>query len=97
MSLRLWLWVGTVVDLVVFVPAAYMAVATLDLYQQSDGSAAITGIMFLFFALPVFCIAAPLAAWRSVRRGRSSHHVALLFAMPLIYAAFLAVFLMQGA
>jgi uncharacterized membrane protein YozB (DUF420 family) len=50
----------------------------------------------LFFALPVFCIAAPLAAWRALRRGRSPAHIVGLFVAPLIYAAFLVAFLMQG-
>jgi uncharacterized membrane protein YozB (DUF420 family) len=45
----------------------------------------------------VFCIAAPLAAWRALRRGRSPAHIVGLFVAPLIYAAFLVAFLMQGA
>ena len=96
MTPRFWLWVGTAIDLAVFVPATYMAVATLNLYQQSDESAEIAAVVFLFFALPVFCIAAPLAAWRAQRRGRSHAHLVALFAAPLVYAAFLVIFLMQG-
>jgi hypothetical protein len=73
-----------------------MAVGALQIYLQSDRSAEITGVLILFFALPVFCIAAPSAAWRAQRRGRSPAHIVGLFAAPLIYAAFLVVLLMQG-
>ena len=97
MNPRNWLWVGTVIDLIVFFPASYLAVGALQIYQQSDRSAEITGVLLLFFALPVFCIAAPLAAWRALRRGRSPAHIGGLFVAPLVYAAFLVAFLMQGA
>ena len=96
MRRRLWLWVGTVSNAIVFTPAAYMAVSALQLYRQSDGAAQIAGVLFLFFALPVFCIAAPLAAWRAERRGRSLGHIIAVLAAPLVYATFLAVFLMQS-
>jgi hypothetical protein len=74
-----------------------MAVGALQVYQQSDGSPAIVGVMFLFFALPVFCIAAPLAAWRAQRRGRPRGTIVGLLAAPVVYAAFLVIFLIQGA
>jgi hypothetical protein len=74
-----------------------MAVGALQVYQQSDGSPEIVGVMFLFFALPVFCISAPLAAWRAQRRGRPPGTIVGLFVAPLVYAAFLVVFLMQAA
>jgi hypothetical protein len=87
---------GTVLNAIMFAPAAYMAVSALQLYQQSDGAAQIAGVLFLFFALPVFCIAAPLAAWRAEHRGRVLGHIIAVLAAPLVYAMFLAVFLMES-
>ena len=92
-----WLWAGTVIDLLLFVPAAYMAVSALDIYRQSDASPQIMGVILLFFALPVFCIASPFAAWRAHVRGRQLGTVAGLLVAPVVYAAFLVAFLFQGA
>lgn len=97
MKRPVWLWVGTVIDALLFLPAAYMAVGALDIYQHSEGSPQIMGVLMLFFALPVFCIAAPFAAWRGQRRGRPLGTLVGLLVAPIVYAAFLVVFLFQGA
>ena len=90
-----WLWIGTAVNAVLFFPAAYMAANAIDIVRQSEISGPAGGVAALFVALPVFCIAVPFAAWRSVRRGRSSAHTTTLLLAPLIYAAFLVVLLVS--
>lgn len=94
MGARAWLWLGTVLDFVLLLPAFYMAIAAVDAVGRSDGSPFAIAIAVLFFALPVFCIAAPAAGWRAHKHGRSTAHVAGLFAAPLVYAVFLVVLLL---
>ena len=93
MGPRAWLWLGTVLDLLVLLPAFYMAIAAVDAVSRSDLSAFSVVVAALFFALPVFCIASPLAGWRAAKRGGSALHVASLFASPLVFGAFLILFL----
>jgi hypothetical protein len=92
---RVWLWLGIIVNALVFVPAAYMAASAINIARASDFNAPSASIAGLFLALPVFCIAVPFAARRSVKRGRSSAHTAILLLSPLVYAVFL-VFLLVG-
>jgi hypothetical protein len=90
-----WLWLGTILNALLFLPAAYMAASAFDIARQDEFSGASAAIAGIFFALPVFCIAVSFAAWRSAARGRSSTHLALLLLSPLAYAVFLTVLLMN--
>ena len=92
-----WFWVLTALNLVVLAPAIYMALATVAIVEQNDWAPLAVGIALLFCVLPVFCVAAPWAAWRALGRGRSSTHAAMQLGAPLVYAAFLVLFLMRGA
>ncbi len=78
MKIRSLIWIGTAIDAVLLLPALYMAIGAVDLAGQSDQSPSVIAVVVLFFALPVFCVAAPAAA---------------LVASPLVYAVFLVVFL----
>ena len=88
-----WLWVGTIANAILFLPAAYMAASAIDIVRGTDPSGTAVGLVSLLFALPLFCIAVPFAAWRSVKRGRSSAHTTALLLAPLVYAAFLVALL----
>jgi len=93
MNLKPLVWVGTIINAVLLFPAIYMAIATVDLAQRSDGSGPVIALVVLFFALPVFCLAAPLAAWRAHKRHKDDLNPVLLLAAPLVYATFLVIFL----
>jgi hypothetical protein len=93
MAARVWLWLGTALDAILLPPAFYMAIAAVDIAVKSDGSPLAIVIAVFFCMLPVFCIAAPAAAWRARKNGRDYGHIAGLFAAPLVYAGFLVVFL----
>ena len=93
MTARAWLFVGTALNLLLLVPAFYMAIATVDVVSQSDRSPSAIGVAVLFVAFPVLCILAILSAWRAAKRGRPGGRIAAMFAAPWIYLAFLLVFL----
>lgn len=93
MKIRSLIWIGTAIDAVLLLPALYMAIGAVDLAGQSDQSPSVIAVVVLFFALPVFCVAAPAAAWRAHARRKHDLHSVLLVASPLVYAAFLVVFL----
>src|SRR5262249_1888642 len=84
-----WLWAGTILNSARARPAAYMAANAINIARETDMSSPAVSIAALFVFLPVFCIAVPLAAWRSIKRGRSSGHTAALLLSPFVYAAFL--------
>jgi uncharacterized membrane protein YozB (DUF420 family) len=90
-----WFWAGTVLNAALFLPAAYMAANAINIARETDMSAPAVSIAALFVFLPVFCIAVPLAAWRSIKRGRSSGHTAALLLSPLVYAVFLVILLLN--
>jgi len=90
-----WLTVGTVLDLVLLPPSAYMAWEELQLVGQSDRSPSVIGLTILFVALPVFCLACPWAAWRANRRGRPLSTVIGFFAAPWIDALVLTALLIS--
>jgi hypothetical protein len=90
---RPWLIVLMAIDALLFLPAAYMAVGALDVALTVRGSPVATAIAALFLALPVFCIAAPLAAWRANRGGQGTRHAIVLTIAPVAYALFLTLFL----
>jgi hypothetical protein len=92
-GVRPWLVAVTVVDALLFLAAAYMAVGALDVAVTARGSDIANAIAALFLALPVFCVAAPLAAWRAFHRSKSLTRIVFLMLAPLIYALFLTLFL----
>jgi len=93
MSSRLWWWAALVLDLMLLLPAFYMAMGAAGIAVRSDGSPAAIMVATLFFALPVFCILTPLAAWRARMRARPLLQIAAILAAPLIYVIFLVIFL----
>jgi hypothetical protein len=96
MSPRIWWWVGAGLDLILLPPAFYMAIGAVDIAVRSEGSPAAIAVAVLFFVLPVFCIMAPLAAWRARVLARPPLQVGALFAAPWIYAIFLVIFLFDA-
>ena len=93
MSPRNWWWVGAVLDFILLLPASYMAIGAAGIAARTDGSPAAVGVATLFSALPIFCILAPLAAWRASNRKRPTIQILLLLASPWVYAVFLVAFL----
>ena len=96
MTARVWLWMGTGLDLILLAAAIYMAISAVDVVSRSDRSPVAIGIAGVFLVFPVLCIVALIAGWRAHSRGRSSRRIVALFAAPWIYAGFLAVFLNYG-
>jgi hypothetical protein len=93
MSLRLWLWLGTALNAIILLPAAFMAFSAIGFaFTYPQGTASFVAL--LFAALPVFCVVAPFAAWRLHRKRPRDLNAALTVAAPLIYAAFLVVLLL---
>ena len=90
-----WLTIGTVLDLILLPPSAYMAWEELKLVAESDRSPGVIGLTILFVALPIFCLACPWAAWRSSRRGRPLGTVIGFFAAPWIDAMVLTTLLLS--
>ncbi len=93
---RAWLWLGILANGLLLLPAFYMAISAFAVAMDSGGSGIAFAIAALFFALPVFCIWAPLSAWRMFPTTGFSAHVGFLLVAPFAYAAFLAAFLLTG-
>ncbi|HMI94883.1 MAG TPA: hypothetical protein VK479_00120 [Micropepsaceae bacterium] len=96
MSPRIWWWVGAVLDLILLLPALYMAIGAVEIAFRSQGSPAAAAVATLFSALPIFCILAPWAAWRASVRARPATQIVVLFAAPWVYAVFLVAFLFSA-
>jgi hypothetical protein len=95
MSLRLWLWLGTALNAIILLPAAFMAFSAIGFaFTYSQGTASF--VAFLFAVLPIFCVVAPFAAWRLHRKRPRDLNAAFMMAAPLIYATFLAALLRWG-
>jgi hypothetical protein len=93
MSLRLWLWLGTALNAIILLPAAFMAFSAVGFaFTTSQGTASFVAL--LFAALPVFCVVAPFAAWRLHRKHPRDLNAAFTMAAPLVYAAFLVLLLL---
>jgi hypothetical protein len=93
MGVRLWLWVGSGLDLLLLLAGFYTAISVVDVVGRSDRSPFTVGVALLFVALPVLVILAVLSAWRAAKHGRSLRRIATLFATPWVYGVFLLVFL----
>jgi len=96
MSPRGWWWVGAVLDLILLLPALYMAMGAVDIAMRSEGSPTAVAVASLFSVLPIFCVLAPWAAWRARARSRPAAQIMVLFATPWVYAGFLVIFLFSG-
>jgi len=90
---RLWLWMLIAVDVVLLFPGFYMASQAVGIARVDQASAEAMGVAVLFMALPVFCLAAPYAAWRALSVRRDNANALALAAMPILYAAFLTLFI----
>jgi hypothetical protein len=91
--IRLWLLVGTLLNAVIFVPAAYMAINAVALAMNYPESGFILAVALLFQASPAFCVLCPFAAWRTYRKRPDDRNAVIMVAAPLVYAAFLVAFL----
>ena len=63
--MREWLWLGMAADLVMLAFSLHMAVDAVAVFNSADVSDVATGAVGLFVVLPVFCVVAPVAAWRA--------------------------------
>ena len=89
---RHWLWTLIAVDAVILLPAFYMASQAVGIAGADKASMETLGVAALFMALPVFCLAAPYAAWRAHSARGEDENAAAIAAMPILYAAFLTLF-----
>ena len=93
MSVRAVLWALIALDMLILLPAIPLAANAAGIALGNRDSFDALAVAALFLALPVFCLAAPLAAWRAhAHRGRDRHAL-MLAAAPAAYAAFLMLFL----
>jgi len=93
MTLRVWLWLGTALNAIVLLPAAFMAFSAIGFaFSSAQGTASFVAL--LFAALPVFCVLAPYTAWRIHRKRPRDLNAAIAMAAPLVYAAFLVALLL---
>lgn len=90
--IRMWLWTLIAVDVVLLLPGFFMASQAVGIAGGAKASASTLGIAALFLALPVFCLAAPYAAWRTESARGDSENALAIAAMPILYAAFLTLF-----
>ena len=93
MSLRRWLLVGTVLDLLLFLPGALMAFNAVTLAMTYPDSGFLIAVAVLFQAWPIFCLLCPFVAWRIHKRRPQDWNTVIMAAAPLVYAAFLVGFL----
>ena len=98
MGARALIRVGIALDILLLLPALYMAESAAEIAARVSGSIAAVGVAVLFAALPVFCIVAPFAANRALKRNRrrTRSHLVGILAAPWIYALFLVVFLFSA-
>jgi hypothetical protein len=96
MSLRTWLWLGTALNAIIFLPASFMAYNAVAFATANTDSGAVMAVALLFLALPIFCLLAPFAAWRIHGKRYEDRNAALMMGAPLVYAAFLVMFLLNN-
>ena len=96
MSLRTWLLVGTVLDAIVFLPGAQMAINAINLALAYSDSVMVGAVALLFVALPAFCVFGPLAAWRTHAKRPDDLNSVFMVGAPLVYAGFLVLFLLTN-
>ena len=96
MNSRTWLWLGTVLNAIVVLPAAVMAYNAVALATATGGSGVVVAVAFLFVALPIFCVLAPFAAWRLHGKRVEDRNAVIMMIAPLVYTAFLILFLLAN-
>jgi hypothetical protein len=96
MTVRTWVLFGTVLDLLVFVPAAMMAFNAVTLAMTYPNSGFVLTVAVLFQALPAFCLLCPFAAWRIYSKRPEDLNAVFMVGAPLVYAAFLVAFLLAN-
>jgi hypothetical protein len=94
-STRLWLLFGTGINAMILFPAAYMAINAVALAMNYPESGFILAVALLFQVLPAFCLLCPFAAWRIHRKRPEDLNAVIMVFAPLVYAAFLVVFLLS--
>lgn len=83
------LWIGTVLDLILLLPALYVLAMGLGAAGMSGGSTYALYAIVAIVLLPLSCILAPGLAWK--RFDRSSPGAAVLIILaPFAYAVLLA-------
>jgi hypothetical protein len=92
MTMRTWLWLGTVLNAIIFVPSALMAYNAVELAMENNAGI-VVAITALFVVLPIFCVLTPYAAWRIHGKHPEDYNAAIMMAAPLVYAGFLILFL----
>lgn len=96
MTIRSWLLVGIVLDLLMFLPGVYMAVNAVTLAMTYPDSGFVIGVALLFQAWPIFCLLGPFLAWRVHGRRPQDLNAVIMVAAPLVYASFLIAFLLAS-
>src|SRR5258708_8722935 len=92
MSPRGWWWVGAVLDLILLLPALYMAMGAVDIAMRSEGSPTAVAVASLFSALPIFYVLAPWTEWRARMRSPPAVQFMVLFPPHLLYPLFLCLY-----
>ncbi len=85
-----WLWIGTVLDMALFLVGLYLAMLSFAVLGMSDRGVAKYFLLFAVIALPVACILCPARAWNLYDRGNIKAAATLMFA-PMLYALFVTV------
>lgn len=93
---RGWFFAAFVLDIVLLAFGVYMAKSAADIAARTGGDTVPVAIAILFSVLPLFCLVAPLAAYRAQRRNRPRAQLVGLFVAPWVYALFLIVFLFNS-
>jgi len=87
--MRALLWIGTVINLVIFLPALYLLGAALAVSGMAGGLQWLTIAPVL--ALPVLCIVAPALAWKQFDQFRAGWALSIMLT-PVALAGVLASF-----
>jgi hypothetical protein len=93
---RAWFWAATGLDVLLLAFGIYMAISAAAIAVRTSGAFFPVVITIVFAALPVFCVLAPLAAWRAQKRRRRRGQIIGLFAAPWVYGLFLVIFLFNS-
>jgi hypothetical protein len=93
MTVRTWLLVGTVIDLVLFPLAVFMAFNAVTLAMTYPESGFVLSVALLFQAWAAFCLICPFMGWRIHRKRPLDLNAVIMVAAPLVLGVFLGVFL----
>jgi hypothetical protein len=93
MSLRTWVLVGIVLDVLTFLPAAFMAFNAVTLVMTYSESGFLVAVALFFQAWAAFCLICPFMAWRIHSKRPKDLNAVIMVAAPLVFGAFLMAFL----